>query len=76
MAKDIDGVIVIPTPAGTFRVVPSANSKYPGVSVYLNGELVSTTEYNSDTEAVRTIAYNSEDDEPAIFSDFNKGAMK
>ena len=50
----------------------SKDTNYPGVSVYLNGDLVSVTEYNSDTERVRTIAYTNNDDEPASITDFNK----
>lgn len=69
---NIDGVMTIPTQMGVFRIVPSADTNYPGVSVYLNGELVSKTEYSSDTERVRTIAYSSNYDEPVAITNYNK----
>lgn len=64
--------ISIPTQMGVLEVMDSKDTNYPGVSVYLNGDLVSVTEYNSDTERVRTIAYTNNDDEPASITDFNK----
>ena len=67
-----DGATNIKTPIGRLRIVPNAESDYPGVSVYLNGELVSITEYNSDTNRVRTIAYTELDDEPAHIVDYNR----
>lgn len=64
--------ISIPTQMGVLEVMDSKDTNYPGVSVYLNGELVSVTEYNSDTEHVRTIAYTNAEDEPASITDYNK----
>lgn len=64
--------ISIPTQMGVLEVMSTQDTNYPGVSVYLNGELVSATEYNSDTERVRTIAYTNAEDEPASITDYNK----
>ena len=57
---------------GVLEVIGNQDSNYPGVSVYLNGELVSKTEYNSDTKCVRTIAYTDIEEEPASKTDYNK----
>lgn len=64
--------ISIPTQMGVLEVVESKDTNYPGISVYLNGDLVSKTEYNSNIERVRTIAYTNNEDEPASITDYNK----
>lgn len=69
----IEEAINIETPIGRLRVIPNEDSDYPGFNIYFNGELVSSTEYNSDTNRIRTIAYTELNDEPAHIIDYNKG---
>ena len=67
----IDGVITLKTWIGNLRVVPCFDAEYPGVKVYLNGELVSITELVEETSDLRTIAYVKGEDEPANITHYN-----
>ena len=43
-----------------------------GISVYLNGDLVSITEYTSDDNKIRTIVYTHDNDEPVSIIDYKE----
>lgn len=70
-----DGSITVEECGVKIKAIPDNDSIYPGINIYINGELISRTEFNSDTGRARTIAYNDANDEPANITDYNRGEI-
>lgn len=61
---------------GNKEIVFSAHKRldpnYPGIDIKINGVLIAIVEYTSTDNAIRTIAYTEDDDEPKTITNFKE----
>ena len=70
-----DGSITVEECGVKIKAIPDNDKTYPGICIYVNGELVSRTEFNSETRKIRTIAYGNINEEPVSITDYNRGEI-
>ena len=56
--------IFLPTPFGEMEAIVDDNGDYPSIKIYFNDKLMSVSEVINETETVRNLFYNKEDDKP------------
>lgn len=66
-----DGAMTLNTNVGRIRVIKEEDINYPGIKIYLDGELISAVECISETKTIRTLSYNQKSDEPINITNYN-----